>query len=83
MAAIGLGAIEDFPFVDPPDKRNIKDGIALLEEFGALVPAEEATSAPRLTGLGRKLAQLPLDPRLGRMVLEAGALSAASTKSWL
>jgi ATP-dependent helicase HrpA len=74
MAAIGLGAIEDFPFVDPPDSRNVKDGIALLEELGALVPAEEATSAPRLTGLGRKLAQLPLDPRLGRMVLEAARL---------
>ncbi len=74
MAAIGLGAIEDFPFVDPPDRRNIKDGIALLEELGALVPAEEETSAPRLTGLGRKLAQLPLDPRLGRMVLEAARL---------
>ncbi len=74
MAAIGLGEIEDFPFVDPPDKRNVKDGIALLEELGALVPGEEATSAPRLTGLGRKLAQLPLDPRLGRMVLEAARL---------
>jgi ATP-dependent helicase HrpA len=74
MAAIGLGEIEDFPFVDPPDRRNVKDGIALLEELGALVPAEEPTSAPRLTGLGRKLAQLPLDPRLGRMVLEAGRL---------
>ena len=74
MAAIGLGEIEDFPFVDPPDKRNVKDGVALLEELGALVPAEEATSAPRLTGLGRKLAQLPLDPRLGRMVLEAARL---------
>ena len=75
MAAIGLGEIEDFPFVDPPDRRNVKDGIALLEELGALVPAEEATSAPRLTGLGRKLAQLPLDPRLGRMVLEAARLA--------
>ena len=74
MAAIGLGEIEDFPFVDPPDKRNVKDGVALLEELGALVPAEDATSAPRLTGLGRKLAQLPLDPRLGRMVLEAERL---------
>jgi ATP-dependent helicase HrpA len=74
MAAIGLGEIEDFPFVDPPDKRNVKDGVALLEELGALVLAEEATSAPRLTGLGRKLAQLPLDPRLGRMVLEAARL---------
>ena len=74
MAAIGLGEIEDFPFVDPPDRRNVKDGIALLEELGALAAAEEPTSAPRLTGLGRKLAQLPLDPRLGRMVLEAERL---------
>ena len=66
MAAIGLGDIEDFPFLDPPDRRNVKDGIALLEELGAL-----ETSVLALTSVGRKLAQLPVDPRLGRMVLEA------------
>ena len=70
MAAIGLGDVSAFPFVDPPDSRNVKDGVALLEELGALDP--DATDARhRLTPLGRKLAQLPLDPRLGRMVIEA------------
>jgi ATP-dependent helicase HrpA len=65
MTAAGLGEIERFPFIDPPDGRHIKDGIQLLEELGAL-DAERA-----LTDTGRKLAQLPIDPRLGRMVLEA------------
>ena len=112
MAAIGLGDIEDFPFVDPPDRRNIKDGIALLEELGGTFSRDQAwgegaggglgdggvgavvggragggggavvgglaggggTGAWRLTAIGRKLAQLPLDPRLGRMVLEAARL---------
>src|SRR5215469_1520844 len=67
-AALGLGKVADFPFVDPPESRNITDGIRLLEELGALAPGGEQT---RLTGLGRKLARLPADPRLGRMILEA------------
>ncbi|MBO0813802.1 MAG: DUF3418 domain-containing protein, partial [Actinobacteria bacterium] len=66
-AALGLGKVADFPFVDPPETRNITDGIRLLEELGALEPGEQT----RLTGLGRKLARLPADPRLGRMILEA------------
>jgi ATP-dependent helicase HrpA len=70
MAALGLGDVAGFPFVDPPDARNIKDGVALLEELGALDPAQRDPER-RLTALGRRLAQLPLDPRLGRMVLEA------------
>jgi ATP-dependent helicase HrpA len=70
MAALGLGDVARFPFVDPPDARNIKDGVALLEELGALDP-EAKNPKKRLTPLGRRLAQLPLDPRLGRMVLEA------------
>jgi ATP-dependent helicase HrpA len=65
MAAIGLGDVAAFPFVDPPDARAINDGVALLEELGAL------SSAGGLTKLGRRLAALPLDPRLGRMVLAA------------
>jgi ATP-dependent helicase HrpA len=68
MAAIGLGPIEDFPFLDPPDRRSIADGRALLEEVGAF---EDAEDGPRLTGIGRRLAELPIDPRLGRMVIEA------------
>ena len=71
MAANRLGDVADFPFVDPPDRRAVADGVALLIELGAL---EQATPAPRLTPLGRRLAALPLDPRLGRMVLEADGL---------
>jgi ATP-dependent helicase HrpA len=70
MAALGLGDVARFPFVDAPDARSIKDGVALLEELGALDP-NAANPKKRLTPLGRRLAQLPLDPRLGRMVLEA------------
>ncbi len=72
MAALGLGDVAAFPFVEPPDARSIKDGVALLEELGALDPEAENT-ARWLTPLGRRLAQLPLDPRLGRMVLAAEA----------
>ncbi len=70
MAAIGLGDIEGFPFVDPPDSRSIRDGIALLEELDAVHPGKEGTRK-WLTPIGRKLARIPLDPRLGRMILEA------------
>jgi ATP-dependent helicase HrpA len=64
MAALGLGEVEEFPFLDPPDRRSIRDGVDLLVELGAL-------SDGRLTQVGRQLAQLPIDPRLGRMVLAA------------
>uniref|UniRef100_A0AAU3GUA7 RNA helicase n=1 Tax=Streptomyces sp. NBC_01401 TaxID=2903854 RepID=A0AAU3GUA7_9ACTN len=70
MTAAGLGDIEKFPFIDPPDHRNIRDGIQLLQELGALDPAEKDPKK-RLTPLGRKLSQLPVDPRLARMVVEA------------
>ncbi|CAL9475574.1 ATP-dependent RNA helicase HrpA [Streptomyces sp. enrichment culture] len=70
MTAAGLGDIEKFPFIDPPDHRNIRDGVQLLQELGALDPAQKDPKK-RLTPLGRKLAQLPVDPRLARMVLEA------------
>src|SRR3546814_1415181 len=69
MAALGLGDIEAFPFVEPPDARSIKDGIALLEELAAL--DEPRDGHVRLTQLGRRLARLPVDPRLGRMILDA------------
>jgi ATP-dependent helicase HrpA len=70
MAALGLGELADFPFIDPPDRRHVRDGVSLLHELGALDPSR---SDPRsqLTPVGRKLAQLPIDPRLGRMILEA------------
>ncbi|MGV9631888.1 ATP-dependent RNA helicase HrpA, partial [Streptomyces sp. NPDC003487] len=70
MTAAGLGDIEKFPFIDPPDHRNIRDGVQLLQELHALDPAQK-DPRKRLTDTGRKLAQLPVDPRLARMVLEA------------
>src|SRR5205085_10779816 len=65
MAALGLGEVEDFPFLDPPDARQVRDGVNLLIELGAL------DQERGLTQTGRRLAQLPVDPRMGRMVLEA------------
>src|SRR4051794_22759881 len=70
MAAADLGDIAAFPFVEPPDRRHITDGMNLLNELGALESSTK-DSAPRLTPLGRKLARLPVDPRLARMVLAA------------
>ncbi|MEE6259093.1 ATP-dependent RNA helicase HrpA [Plantactinospora sonchi] len=70
MTAIGLGDIAAFPFIDPPDRRNIADGVNLLQELGALEATTAADPDRRLTPLGRRLAQLPVDPRLARMVLE-------------
>jgi ATP-dependent helicase HrpA len=70
MAALGLGDLAAFPFLDPPDRRNIADGVQLLQELGALHP-EEHDERKRLTDVGRQLARLPIDPRLARMVLEA------------
>ncbi len=74
MTAAGLGDIEAFPFIEPPERRSIADGAALLEELGAFAPADPARASGmrRLSDVGRRLAQLPLDPRLGRMVIEAG-----------
>ncbi|HRI18072.1 MAG TPA: ATP-dependent RNA helicase HrpA, partial [Burkholderiaceae bacterium] len=65
MKALRLGEVEAFPFVDPPPRRAIADGYALLGELGAV------DDANALTPIGRELARLPLDPRVGRMILEA------------
>ncbi len=70
MTALGLGDLAAFPFVEPPDRRNVKDGVDLLVELGALDPSQEDPRR-RLTKLGRTLSQLPVDPRLARMVVEA------------
>lgn len=67
MAALDLGDIEQFPFLDPPDARSIRDGVGLLQELGAFDGQGE------LTDVGRRLARLPLDPRVGRMILAADA----------
>ncbi len=66
MISLGLGDIERFPFLQPPDARGIKDGLDLLRELGAVSPAATA-----ITPVGRQLAQLPIDPRLARMVVES------------
>ena len=72
MAALELGDIEDFPFLDPPDRRQVRDGIRLLQELRAI------DDEGRLTQVGRRLAQLQVDPRMGRMILEAGELDCAA-----
>ncbi len=65
MKALGLGDLERFPFVEPPDRRSVRDGMALLGELNALAADGD------LTAIGRQLAQLPVDPRIGRMIVEA------------
>ena len=77
MLSLGLGEVEEFPFVDPPDGRLIRDGYKLLEELGAVDAAGE------LTPTGRRMARFPVDPRLARMVLEGstrGCLEALSVQ---
>ncbi len=65
MKALNLGVVDDFPFIEPPPKKAIADGYALLSELGAVDEANE------LTPIGQELSRLPLDPRVGRMILEA------------
>jgi len=65
MKSLGLGTVEEFPFIDPPASKAIQDGYALLAELGAVDEANE------LTETGKQLAKLPVDPRVGRMVLAA------------
>ncbi len=86
MISLGLGDIAAFPFLQPPDSRGIKDGLDLLAELGALELGgshrDPATPAPtelrsggskewRLTSIGKQLTQLPVDPRLARMIVES------------
>lgn len=83
MVAVGVAATPDdvtrFPFVDPPDVRSVRDGVQLLTELGALESATSetgrgsaASGGTVLTDIGRGVAQLPMDPRLARMILEGG-----------
>ena len=72
MTALSLDDIEAFPFVDAPDKRHIQDGIKLLKELGAFETIQTKLGEKRrLTTIGRQLAQLPVDPRLAKMLLSA------------
>ena len=73
MTSLGLGDLARFPFVEPPDRRNVTAGVQLLEELGAL-SATGPADARRLSRIGTRLARLPIDPRLGRMILEAERL---------
>ena len=72
MKSLHLGVVEDFPFIDAPSGRAIADGYQLLNELGAVDDKNE------LTPMGRELSKLPLDPRVGRMILEARARGALS-----
>ncbi len=78
MTSLGLGDIGRFPFVEPPDARNVRSGTMMLEELGAIAPGSTTgrgeRGRPRLTKIGRSLARLPIDPQLGRMLLEADRL---------
>nr|WP_310388285.1 ATP-dependent RNA helicase HrpA [Roseateles sp.] len=65
MKTLGLGQVDDFPFIEPPPRKAIADGYQLLNELGAVDDANE------LTPMGKELGKLPLDPRVGRMILEA------------
>ncbi len=65
MKSLHLGDVDQFPFIEPPQRRAIADGYQLLNELGAVDDANE------LTDVGRELSRLPLDPRVGRMILEA------------
>lgn len=81
MSDLGLGEMARFPFIDPPDDRQVADGVRLLQELQALHPRHAQGAAarsrrqpgggPRLTAMGRTIARLPLDPRLARMLIEA------------
>lgn len=79
MLSLKIGDIESFPFIDPPDPRNIRTGLEVLKELGAVQAAAEDPAQGRtangslfaLTELGRKMARLPMDPRISRMIIEA------------
>lgn len=70
MASLRLGDIEHFPFIDAPQERQVTDGLRLLDELGA-ISMGKGQSLGQLTNIGRMLARLPCDPRLGRMIVEA------------
>ncbi|MDK8667308.1 ATP-dependent RNA helicase HrpA [Corynebacterium marquesiae] len=68
MVSLKLGDIEQFPFIQPPEHKAIRDGLTLLHELGAL---HDKQDKPSLTTVGRDLARIPLDPRMARMLIEA------------
>src|SRR5699024_8042251 len=76
MTSLGLGDVARFPFVEPPDPRQITDGVRLLQELHAF-SVGTAKGDRRLTRTGRRLARLPLDPRMARMLIAADELGCA------
>lgn len=78
MANLRLGSVDDFAFIEPPDSRLVTDGLKLLDELGAITPKNEQVSTPKrkqtldhlqLTATGQKMARMPIDPRLARMLV--------------
>lgn len=74
MASLRLGDVAAFPFVQPPDERAIRDGMAVLTELGAIRESARDDHEPRLTPVGRDMARIPVDPRLARMLIAAHEL---------
>ncbi|GLR70162.1 ATP-dependent RNA helicase HrpA [Agaribacter marinus] len=68
MLSLGLGDVSQFPFVQPPDERQINDGIKLLEELDAIIRRKQQWA---LTDIGQRMSKLPLDPRYARMLIES------------
>ncbi|AWB84161.1 ATP-dependent RNA helicase HrpA [Corynebacterium liangguodongii] len=73
MISLRLGDISEFPFIEPPDQKSIRDGLLLLHELGATTD-REAGGAPVLTAIGRDIARIPVDPKMARMLVEANRL---------
>ncbi|MCK7508353.1 MAG: hypothetical protein MZV70_32740 [Desulfobacterales bacterium] len=73
MLALNLGLVTSFPFIDRPHPKNIRDGIEILRDLGALTRDESETETEhyKLTEIGRTMSQFPLDPRVSRMIIEA------------
>ena len=71
MALLRLGDIRNFPFVQAPDEKSIRNGIQLLLELGAIIEQNTHDASPKLTDIGRQIARIPVDPRLARMLIEA------------
>ncbi|WP_293951193.1 ATP-dependent RNA helicase HrpA [uncultured Corynebacterium sp.] len=76
MASLRLGDINDFPFLQVPEQRSIRDGLLLLHELGALAEEAAEDGSPKLTPTGRDIANIPVDPRMARMLVEAQKLGA-------
>ncbi|WP_175934854.1 ATP-dependent RNA helicase HrpA [Corynebacterium sp. Marseille-P4321] len=73
MISLRLGDISEFPFIQPPDPKSVRDGLMLLHELGAITDQERG-GAPTLTDIGRDLSRIPVDPKMARMLVEANRL---------